>query len=174
MKRGAVERKPWAGWKWFGVRDKDGQKKCLCRVGDGLCGAVLTYSNTTHNFKKHLAHQHPEIYQSVKEEGEADAASPAPAPALAPPGQATLNDFYDPSKLKEYQEASTHLIQRIERELVRFIAGDLRPFSAVEGLSSSTMLVFLNFLQEKDSRASCRLAEAVFLPVSSTASLQNS
>ena len=56
MKRQDIS--PWIGWKFFSERSSDGYNRCLVPGADGReCGVSLKYSNTTHNFKKHLEGQ---------------------------------------------------------------------------------------------------------------------
>jgi hypothetical protein len=149
-KRPVEEPKQWLGWKFYSARDATGKAKCLVTDGAGICGAELTYSTTTHNFKKHLERKHKQIFMALEAE-ELDA-HPAPALVLPSRTQPSISDYYDPLKIKESITANSHLIKRLEREVVRFIAGDLRPFSAVEGLLSSSHHVLLTLCKDWASR----------------------
>ena len=139
MKRAAPERVPWAGWKLFSKRSKDGTHVCLVPVDTSgkLCGEVVKYSNTTTNFKNHLSLHHKavweELLKSVSDVESAEATLPTMTSPPLEAGQSSMLHFYDPLKASQISAANAYLVRRLERETVRFIAGDLRPFSAVEG-----------------------------------------
>lgn len=123
---------PWTGWRLFGPRDKNGKHTCLVPVGvaNQPCGEVLAYAGTSSNCKRHLKRKHPVIFDELQKMK----ASPAP-PSLAPT-QSTLSQFFDLSKVAQSRKAKNELVAQLELDTVRFIAGDIRPFNAVEGISA--------------------------------------
>lgn len=123
----------WAGWRLFGPRDKDGKHICLVPVGaaNQPCGEVLVYGNSTSNCKRHLQRKHPVIFDELQKE-KASGRLPSPRPPLAP-GQSALSQFFDLSQVAQTRKANEKLVAQLEHDTVRFIAGDIRPFNAVEG-----------------------------------------
>ena len=124
----------WPGWKLFSQRDAHGKQKCLVVNTSGRpCGQELTYHSTTANFKKHLAAVHPSISKELDEEIESLEKKARTLPSAQPPDQSRLSDFFDPLKVNERVKANAVLIKALEKDAVRFVCQDLRPFSAVEG-----------------------------------------
>lgn len=133
---GGNGKRGWPGWRFFSARDIQGKLTCLVVLANGQqCGAKLKYCNTTQNFKKHLSSVHPAIAKDLEEKD----LPRSPGPRLA--DQSQLTDFFDPRKMAEQKKASDDYIKKLEVSVVRFIAGDNRPFSAVEGQSHSLVLV---------------------------------
>ena len=123
MKRAAP---PWPGWRLFSDRAADGSHSCVVEVEGRPCGQKLTYNNTTANFKNHLTHKHPTLAKELEEDGAEVEKSATPSSSLDLP----LSDYFDPVKAEERKKASKKLVRAIEKDTVRFVAGDLRPYSA--------------------------------------------
>ena len=68
MKKTAPDSKePWPGWRLFSERNADSKHKCLLPNANGvICGEILTYRNTTSNFKNHLERVHPVVASELK------------------------------------------------------------------------------------------------------------
>jgi hypothetical protein len=143
MKKTAPDSKePWPGWRLFSERNADSKHKCLLPNANGvICGEILTYRNTTSNFKNHLERVHPVVASELK--ANKDRLNNL-ALALPPgsPGQSKLSDFFDPGKVRASESIHKKYVDRLEHAVVEFIAGDIRPFHSVEG-SSSTYSIFL-------------------------------
>jgi hypothetical protein len=132
-KRSIDSKAPWPGWKLFSERDADGKQKCLVPVGlNKVCGECLTYKNTTANFKNHLKRVHPAIASELDARREELTSDPSP-PSVPAPDQTRLNDFFDPLKVATATKTHKILVDRLEHAVVEFVAGDIRPFNAVEG-----------------------------------------
>lgn len=116
-------RTTWGGWVLFGPRDKNGKHACK------LCNCLITYSNSTSSFQKHLAKHHAAHWEEFKVKKEQIVRSTGPDPVQ----HLSIVDLLDPKKIAEKKEASTALVKSLEKGIVRFIVGDVRPFSAVEG-----------------------------------------
>jgi hypothetical protein len=123
----------WIGWRLFGPRLPDSTQQCL------TCAKALTYNNTTANFKKHLEKKHKALWDELQRE-EAPLAKKARVFHILAPDQPSLGDFFDPIKAAERSEANKRLVALLEKDTVRFICADLRPYSAVEGPFGSHVL----------------------------------
>jgi len=130
-KRPAEEssRATWFGWKLFGPRDPDAKHACK------ICGQKIKYSNSTSTFKSHYESKHPEQWAEAKEKKE----DIERVSALEEEGTArtapSILDFLSPDKIQQKAEASRAFVKSMEKDLVTFLVGDVRPFSAVEGPS---------------------------------------
>ena len=115
----------WAGWALFSPRNKDGKHACK------LCQKLITYSNSTSSFKKHLQKKHSSHWDELKEKKDEIAA--AAAAHSVPSSSPSILELLDPSKIQIRKEATNRLVKPLQQDLVRFIVGDVRPFHAVEG-----------------------------------------
>jgi hypothetical protein len=116
------DNRSWIGWTLFSKRDANGKHACK------ICGDEYTYSNSTASFKKHLKKEHGETWSELQKNKEVAAELARDADPST-----TILDFIDPSKIAKRKEASKALVKSLEKDLVRFIVGDIRPFHSVEG-----------------------------------------
>lgn len=132
-------KKAWFGWTLFEPRDSEGKHTCK------ICRQKIKYSNSTSNFKAHFESKHPAQWAEAKEKKQeiqrlADLQSEGLA--LSSP---SILEFLDPAKIEQKSEASKNFVKSIEKDLVAFLVGDIRPFNAVEGaLPPLNFLYFLN------------------------------
>ncbi len=117
----------WFGWSLFEPRDSESKHACK------ICRQKIKYSNSTSNFKAHYESKHPDQWTEAKEKKDEIlrvAALEREGIALKGP---SIIDFLDPSKIDQKNEASKNFVKSMEKDLVIFLVGDIRPFHAVEG-----------------------------------------
>ncbi len=129
---GDPDTRTWEGWSLFGPRDKNSKHACK------LCAQQITYSNTTSSFKKHLKTKHAAHWEEFQARKDDITSTQAAVPPSAP----TLLDLLDPVKIELRTAATKSLVKSLEKDIVRFIVGDIRPFYAVEGIPFLTPSFF--------------------------------
>ena len=140
MKKAAPDpTEPWPGWRLFSERNSH---KCLLpHEGGVICGEILTYRNTTSNFKSHLKRAHPAVASELKAKKDRLNEFSMALSSPSPPGQSKISDFFDPGKARAAEIMHKKYVDRLEHAIVEFVAGDISPFHSVEG----SCISFLSF-----------------------------